>query len=177
MRFHVAALEKETVGAQRRYTVDEPLDLDDESFRVTGPARGAVRLMRTNQGILASVELGFPVELACGRCLTPFSTDVRLQFSEEYKPSINIVTGLPIALDPDDDSFQIDGHHILDVTEAVRQYALTELPMLPLCRADCAGLCPNCGARLNDGPCACPPAEPTGALSALRGMLRQRDDQ
>ena len=52
-----------------------------------------------------------------------------------------------------------------------RDAVLLELPLAPLCRPDCAGLCPTCGADLNEGPCACPPAEGDprwAALDALR---------
>jgi uncharacterized protein len=43
----------------------------------------------------------------------------------------------------------------LDLGEGVRETLLVELPMAPHCREDCKGLCPHCGANLNNGPCAC----------------------
>jgi uncharacterized protein len=60
-------------------------------------------------------------------------------------------------LPPPDDpgSFTIDEHHILDLTEAIRQYIVTAMPMKSLCREDCAGLCPTCGKDLNQGKCGC----------------------
>ena len=45
--------------------------------------------------------------------------------------------------------------HMLELSEAVRQIALLAVPMKPLCRLDCAGLCPYCGANLNRGKCQC----------------------
>ena len=58
--------------------------------------------------------------------------------------------------------FIIDEHHVLDLSEAVRQYALVVIPMKPVCREDCAGLCPGCGCNLNREQCNCPsqPADP-----------------
>jgi uncharacterized protein len=43
----------------------------------------------------------------------------------------------------------------IDLTDAVREEVALTAPMWLLCREDCAGLCPTCGADLNEGPCAC----------------------
>jgi uncharacterized protein len=175
MRFHVAGLMKEPVGSVRRFDIDEPIDLHDENIEAAGPARGHARLMRTNDGILATGDLAFPVRLQCGRCLTPFEAPIQFHFEDEYKPSLSLVTGLPITYDPDDDSFLIDDHHILELTEAARQYALTALPMLPLCREDCAGLCPTCGHNRNEGPCDCAPDTASSPFAALKGLFTDDD--
>ena len=57
---------------------------------------------------------------------------------------------------------RIDEHNILDLAEAVRQYALLAMPMKPLCRENCVGLCPTCGCNLNERSCKCPtsPVDP-----------------
>jgi uncharacterized protein len=55
---------------------------------------------------------------------------------------------------PDDDlAFTIDQNHELDLREMVRQDILLELPMHTLCAETCRGLCPECGADLNEGSC------------------------
>jgi uncharacterized protein len=56
-------------------------------------------------------------------------------------------------------AFTIDENQEIDLSEAVRQYMLLALPMKPLCREECAGLCPSCGHNLNLGPCGCPPSD------------------
>ncbi|MBM3157836.1 MAG: DUF177 domain-containing protein, partial [Chloroflexi bacterium] len=71
----------------------------------------------------------------------------------------------------------INENHILDLSEAIRQYTIMALPMKPVCREDCAGLCPHCGRNLNLGPCKCPPAPPDARwapLLALRSENRKR---
>jgi uncharacterized protein len=57
----------------------------------------------------------------------------------------------------------------------VRQYALLAIPMKPLCREGCAGLCPTCGRNLNQGPCDCPPQVLDPRLSGLRKLLSTND--
>ncbi|MBA7688765.1 hypothetical protein ES703_97254 [subsurface metagenome] len=71
--------------------------------------------------------------------------------------------------------FTIDEHHILDLTEAIRQYALLAIPMKPLCRGDCAGLCPNCGHNINQGPCDCSPQETEPRWSELSKLTLASD--
>ena len=74
---------------------------------------------------------------------------------EQYQPSVDVVTGRPVqrALDEEDDSaFSINAAHEIDLAEPVRQALLVALPIMPLHSPDCAGLCPVCGANLNEGP-------------------------
>ena len=120
---------------------------------------GRVRLVRTDRGILAKGVFHTQVEIDCSRCLASFSCPLTLNIEEEYFPTIDVVSGAQLAVPTDVGSFIIDEHHILDLTEAVRQYALLVIPMKPLCREDCAGLCPQCGHNLNMGPCTCPTEE------------------
>ena len=74
----------------------------------------------------------------------------------------------------EDPAVLIDGHHEIHLDELVRQYLVTWAPMHPLCREDCAGLCPACGRNRNLGPCGCQEhgADPRwAALAELRDQL------
>jgi uncharacterized protein len=64
----------------------------------------------------------------------------------------------------------------IDLGDAIREALILAMPEYPLCREDCRGLCPRCGADLNQGPCACPPVpDPRwGALEALRNDEESR---
>ena len=53
------------------------------------------------------------------------------------------------------DRAKVDENHILDITEVVRQYAALNMPMKPVCRDDCKGMCLQCGADLNESACQC----------------------
>jgi len=74
---------------------------------------------------------------------------------------------------PDPDAFQIDENHLLDLTEAIRQYREVATEMQPLCRPDCRGLCPICGADLNAGDCGCN----AGAIDARWAGLAELLDE
>jgi uncharacterized protein len=65
----------------------------------------------------------------------------------------------------------------LDTEPCVAEQVVLELPTHPLCRDECAGLCPRCGRNLNDGACGCAPPDPDprwGALAALRDKMDGR---
>jgi uncharacterized protein len=78
---------------------------------------------------------------------------------EEFLPTVTIDAGTPQAVKSAqairEGLFTLDSYHSLDLTEAVRQYVIINLPMKPLCRRDCAGLCASCGVNLNDHQCGC----------------------
>jgi uncharacterized metal-binding protein YceD (DUF177 family) len=89
--------------------------------------------------------------------LSWFSCPLTLNIEDEYFPITDVVTGASLSLPDEPGCFTIDENNILDLTEAVRQYALLATPMKPLCHQDCSGLCPTCGGNLNQASCNCPP--------------------
>ncbi len=131
--------------------------------------RGAVKLLRTDRGLLATVQAGARAQGACSRCLLPAEWPIEIDFREEFIPVVDPVSGAHITPAEADCSFVISADLMLDLGESLRQYALMSSPSKPLCRPDCAGLCPTCGANLNEGGCGCSPQrdEGGGALAAL----------
>jgi uncharacterized protein len=89
---------------------------------------------------------------------------------ERFYPTVDVVTGMPLPRIDEDEVFAIDDHHLLNLTEAVRQRVLLDIPMATLCKEDCAGLCAQCGHDLNLGPCECQP-EVDERLSILKTFL------
>jgi uncharacterized protein len=96
---------------------------------------------------------------------------MHVKFEERFYPTVDVVTGIPLPPVDEDDVFFIDDHHLVDLTEAVRQQVLLDIPMVTLCNEDCAGLCPQCGKDLNPGPCECEPEVDT-RLSVLSKLLQ-----
>jgi uncharacterized protein len=166
MQINVAQLLKESTGATRRYDIDGTISSDDgQEYQV----QGKVGLTQAARGILLKGSIVSQSQLTCGRCLDSFAHSSVFNVEEMFYPSIDILSGLPVAL-PDEDasnSFTIDEHHILDMSEMIRQYSLLAMPMKPLCRVDCAGLCPECGANLNENKCHCAGRPRTALARAL----------
>jgi len=130
--------------------------------------------MRTDRGILASGTLHSEIEVTCSRCLSLFRYPLKLNFEEECFPTTDIISGAFLPLPEEPGSFTIDENHVLDLTEAIRQYALMAIPMKPLCRENCAGLCPQCGRNLNLGVCDCPSQAVDPRWAALTKLVSEQ---
>jgi uncharacterized protein len=170
LAFNVAALLKSAPGATRDVVVEERIAPLSPEVRTTGPVQGTARLFRTQDGIVVRADLHVGVEIECSRCLEPVPVEVTTHFGEEYRPVINITTGAPLD-PPEDEALRIDERHTLDLTETARQYLLTALPLSAVCSATCQGLCPTCGANLNEGPCTCHEDTLSNPFAALAGMF------
>jgi len=155
MQINVSQLLKAPVGAIRNCQVDSVVYIDSGDGQ-DSLVRGEVSLIRTDRGILVRGALHSEARITCSRCLDVFGYQLDFNMEEEYFPTVDTDTGASIAVPGEPGCFVIDEQHMLDLTEAIRQYALLEIPMKPLCRQDCAGLCPECGHNLNRGPCGCP---------------------
>ena len=128
----------------------------DDELKIQDLLTGSLKMIRTTNGILVTGALHTVLELECCLCLEPIFMPVELDIEEEFRPSVDIQTGatLPVT-DDDEEATTIDEHHILDLTEVVRQAVFLASPMHPLCRENCAGLCVQCGQNLNEGQCDC----------------------
>jgi uncharacterized protein len=172
MRFNVTDLLKAAPGESRTYAIDETVVLDDsEQVELIAPVTGSVRMTRDHAGVLVMGQLKTAARMACVRCLEPVDVELAMELSEEFVPTVFLPGGPPVAKrDEEDPATEIDEHHVLDLTEVVRQVILLALPLHPVCREDCAGLCPQCGINRNFGDCDCePPRDPRwAALDALR---------
>ncbi|MFC2058452.1 DUF177 domain-containing protein [Chloroflexota bacterium] len=162
MRINVAQQLKEPVGSVRQYEIEG-------SSEEGHPIKGKVHLTRTNRSILVKGMIETGGSAACSRCLEEFVYPLSLEIEEEYLPTRDLVSGLPLPLQ--EGVFIIDENHILDLTEAVRQYALLAKPMNPVCQQNCAGLCAHCGHNLNCGPCDCMPAHSNSPWAQLQALL------
>jgi uncharacterized protein len=170
MFWNVSGLLKSSVGDVREYIETEDVSTIGDEAQAVEPLTGRVRLTRTNQGILVDANLHTRVRLACSRCLEDTEEDIDIAFSEEFLSTVDVNTGAPTPVD-DPDAFTIDKTQTLDLSEATRQYGLVEISLYPLCRPDCAGLCPMCGRNRNEGECNCETESGDARLAKLRLLL------
>lgn len=166
MQINVAQLFKQDIGSSRSNIVDDTVSFAEEDIAECH-IQGEVQLIRTDKGILVKGILGGTNSLVCSRCLTLFDYPLNFKIEEEFLPSKDMTSDIYLSVPDDSTTFMIDEHHILDLSEAVRQYAILAIPMKPLCHPHCAGICPDCGANLNHGVCHCKPRSPESYLSDL----------
>ena len=167
MKINVSQLLTAPIGSTRNCVIDETVDIASSSSLV----QGEIGLMRTDRSILAKGILHTEIELTCSRCLSVFGCPLTLNIEEEYLPTTDIVSGALLPLPDEPGCFTIDEYNILDLTEAICQYALLAVPMKPLCRENCVGLCPICGCNLNQTPCNCPPKPADPRWSELSKLV------
>src|SRR3990172_618195 len=157
MRIRVSQELRQPVGSESVMELRQrSLFLDDDAD-LSG-LEGTARMLRTDRGLLVTVEARATLRGTCSRCLAAAESPIEIGFQEEFIPVIDPVSAKHITPEESDEGFVIEGDLVLDLGEPLRQYALMSAPSKPLCRPDCAGLCPACGANLNEGPCGCPPA-------------------
>ena len=163
MLFNVSTLLRSPVGEYRKF------DLSGDSPVHSGKAV----LTRTPYGVLLGVKATVVLDESCSRCLVPFGYPVEVEFEEVFLQQADSVTGRRIAVDDEtNEAFRISLDHMIDITEAVRQYSLMAAAMQPLCQPDCPGLCVECGKDLNLGTCTCD-REPIDARWAALAVLKQ----
>jgi len=136
----------ESPGTSRLVRVDEPIEgLKVGLAEIDSPVGAEVRLESVSEGIYVSGTLAGSSELTCARCLKPFESDFEVTVGELF------------ATDPDDeDDYAVQDPGELDLEPMIRDAVLLSMPFSPLCKPDCKGLCPRCGADKNLGECRCP---------------------
>ncbi|WP_066071325.1 DUF177 domain-containing protein [Frankia sp. EI5c] len=135
-------------GSLRRVetTIVQPSDFGTEMLRV--PAGAAVvldlRLESVMEGVLVSGVVTVPLAGECGRCLEEVTDTASVEIRELFYYPDRVVGGD----DEDDTGILVDDH--ADIEPVVRDAVVLSLPLSPVCRPDCAGLCVDCGARLDE---------------------------
>ncbi|RDV83616.1 YceD family protein [Ammonifex thiophilus] len=145
---NVAQLKK-TPAESRRYVLRERLDSlpgeGGEELPLLSPVELDLTLTNARSYLWAVGEVAATVELVCSRCLKKFPFLLRGRFEEKFRLTAEAEEGEEMP--PVEEE--------IDFTPYVLESLLLALPMKPLCREDCPGLCPHCGQDLNRGPCSC----------------------
>ncbi len=155
-------------GSERRIDLEPTiaeLGIHDSKFDPGSTVAVSLRLESLTDGIVVDGELRAPWSDSCRRCLARATGEVVCDVHELYQ---HVVT--------DPDAFEIVGDQI-DLARMIRENVLLDAPIAPLCRPDCAGLCPTCGIDLNLGTCDCVVAavDPRwDALSQLKANLPEQ---
>lgn len=154
MRIDVAALE---IGQVAHAGFVERIDSLTDDVTFDAPVTGNVEVSRSLGTVRLRGRLVTTAPFSCGRCLTAFRQPLQVQLDEELlvdpRPGAPAEAAAQRHLDPEDFILPLGPDLVLDVTEVVRQQLLLALPMVPRCRPDCRGLCPQCGVNWNEVRC------------------------
>lgn len=161
-------------GEPFAHTYEEgELSLGEEQLKLRGAAQVGGRASRKGGEVWLSGNIRATVEAVCDRCLRPVGLPLELDFRESFMPLAAAAGPKEETELQDEDLFVsvYEGDEI-DVDELVREQVLLALPTRFVCREDCKGLCPQCGADLNAGPCSCPTKEIDPRWAALASLKK-----
>lgn len=148
-------------GLTRDVRLEVPIEgLENSAAGVDGTdlVTLALRLESLSSGVVATGRVQGRWSAACSRCLEPTGASFDLVLREVFEED-------PV----EDETYPLRSDEI-DLEQPLRDLVVPDLPTVPLCRPDCVGLCPTCGANLNEEGCDCPevPVDPRwGALGNL----------
>jgi uncharacterized protein len=143
----------------------------DADYRVVQPVRLAFDLYKNKAQFRLVGRISTVLELQCGRCLEPFTLSVDAPFDVMYLPHTENTGEGEVEIEEDDleTAFYRDG--VIDLGQLIREQFYLVLPMKPLCREACRGLCPQCGANLNQSSCTCVSTWIDPRLEVLRSLV------
>src|SRR5579859_7349038 len=129
-----------------------------------------VQLEDVSEGVLVTAEVTAPLAGECARCLDEFTSSTQVRFQELYVAPSAGTAGADPADGTSDDGYLLDGDR-LDLEPALRDALVLDLPLSPLCDADCQGLCSTCGVRLADAEPDHGHASDGGVWAVLKGLF------
>ena len=141
-----------------RQIESEFFKFDDSRIIAGSQVDVALTLEALTDGIVVHGTLGAQWSSECRRCLKALTGRAEVEVQELYQSVIS-----------DPDAYPITGEQ-LDLLEMARENVLLAAPLAPLCRADCPGLCPQCGTDLQIEPCSCTRAERDDRWAALDSL-------
>lgn len=144
-----------------------------EGVRIDPAITGRLRVWKSGEEILFEAQVGAAISLQCARCLewTTISKeiDVHLIVRKDESP-----------LPPEHEMEKAEADEIvaegpeIDAGRIIVQELLLELPMKPLCREDCPGICPVCGGRKGEGECRCSVEDAADSRWAVLEKLKEK---
>jgi uncharacterized protein len=176
MRLDLSHIRQSETPFDRRYEL-EAFAGTVEEYRVSSPVflRMAIHKDKDRFRLVGTVETELEVE--CSRCLERFTLPVDRAFDLRYLPMGESASGA----DEDENEMADDDVSItfyrddeIDIAELLREQFYLALPMKPLCRPDCRGICPHCGINRNVESCECESRWEDPRLAPLKTLMTNR---
>lgn len=139
-------------------SIDADVDWRLELTKITAPVHASLRLQGVAEGLVVRGRVETRATHTCHRCLQPYDEEIALEITEV------------LGLEGDPDGYALADQDA-DVEPPLRDAVLLTAPLSPTCRADCLGLCSQCGADLNTGACPGHEQEIDSPFAVLRELL------
>jgi uncharacterized protein len=163
--------------AERYEKVYEPAAFgsDHDLFRVVDPVSLALEIFKDKAQFRLVGDIRTTLELPCGRCLEPLRLPIEVAFDLRYQPhTVNTGEG-EREIEEDDLSTAFYDNDEIDLGHLMREQFYLALPMKPLCRETCLGLCSVCGTNLNRDSCQCAREWEDPRLAVLKTLNKKAE--
>lgn len=171
MFFDIQVLEKRKIRFDHTFGPGT-IQLPEEGLTQVGDLRatGVAELVdpRGAREIRVRGSLQGEIEALCARCLEPIRLVVSGPLDLFYRPMAEIARDEEVAISEAETEVGFYEGSGLELADLVREQVIIQLPMRSLCREDCRGICPTCGANRNREVCACRESFPDSRWEALR---------
>jgi uncharacterized protein len=152
------------------------LPLEEERLRLTGPARIEGRASRKEDEVRLRGRIAAEAEVLCDRCLKPVLAPLEVEFETAFVPAAAEAGKTEnVELLAEELGLAAYEGDAVNLDELVREQILLAVPTRLLCREECRGLCPTCGADLNEGQCSCAQTETDPRWAALADWKKERE--
>jgi uncharacterized protein len=131
------------------------LPTDQSICRVTAPVALSVVVRKDRMQFRLAGRLKTSIELTCSRCLDNYELAVDEPFDVLYLPHTPAGPGEERMVEDDDLSTAFYEDNVIDLGQLMQEQCYLAVPMKPLCKEECLGLCPECGTNFNIASCEC----------------------
>lgn len=145
---------------------------EGDAYRIVAPVVVDLDIFKDKDKFRLAGTVRSELELPCSRCLEPFRMPVDGTFDQRFLPASEMATDDEREMQDEDVDISYYRDDQIDLNQLLREQFYLALPMKPLCREDCKGLCPQCGTNLNTGTCDCAAAWEDPRLAPLKGLVR-----
>ena len=156
--------------------IDLRIDLESiegfQNVKVKKPVHGKGRIYFTSDGMFLNLTVEALIETSCSRCLKDFEETLQMKLNYEI-----VSPKEAEEMDLEEDIIVVD-QDVMDLEKVIIEELIMKVPMKPLCKEDCKGICNSCGQNLEEGSCNCAPHEEVQEtidprLAKLKGLLKE----
>lgn len=177
LRIHLEQLKEKSLSLE----VECPADrfpvlrqmIGEGACEFTALIRIRFKADRIGEMVEVDGDLQTSLRLTCSRCLEQFLSPLQSGFALTYTQVSAAADGggpTPAPVAAEEVGLMSFRGDTIDLRDGIQEQLILSLPFRPLCSEACRGLCPQCGADLNQGPCHCSPARADSAFAALRKL-------
>lgn len=144
-------------------------------FRQVGPIDVEGIVYREEDGYRFEGSISALVQSSCHRCLRPVELPLKVPINAVFSTAHPVDALEETTTGEEPQKYCLGNERVLDLSPALQDALMPALPMKVLCQKDCQGLCPKCGAFLEEGPCDCLEDQGDPRLAPLLALLNENE--